>query len=78
MGVAPVPGAAWPGELHPMEEHMYHTPRVERFGTLRELTRGGKSDPGWDLAAGLGNDNIQPGCTAEAAPGSAASCVSRS
>jgi hypothetical protein len=62
-----------------MEEQMYHTPRVERFGTLRDLTQfGGKSDPGWDLSAGLGNDGVAEGCTKEAAPGSAAGCISRS
>lgn len=54
---------------------MYETPRVERFGTLRELTQG-KSDPGFDLSAGLGDDNVEPGCEAHAAPGSAAACVS--
>lgn len=54
---------------------MYETPRVERFGTLRELTQG-KSDPGFDLSAGLGDDSVEPGCQANAAPGSAAACVS--
>lgn len=54
---------------------MYETPKVERFGTLRELTQG-KSDPGFDLAAGLGQDNVEPGCTAHAATGSAAACIS--
>lgn len=53
---------------------MYHKPQLERFGTLRELTQG-KSDPGFDLSAGLGDDTIDPGCTANAAPGSAAACV---
>ena len=54
---------------------MYETPKVERFGTLRELTQG-KSDPGFDLSAGLGQDNVDPGCTAQAHPGSAAACIS--
>jgi hypothetical protein len=55
---------------------MYSTPSIERFGTLRELTQAGKSDPGWDLAVGIGEDGDQPnGCTANAAPGSHAACV---
>lgn len=55
---------------------MYHSPRVERFGTLRDLTQG-KSDPGFDLSVGIGQDANQPvGCTKEAAPGSAAACIS--
>jgi hypothetical protein len=50
---------------------MYSTPTIERFGTLRELTQAGKSDPGWDLSVGVGEDADQPnGCTANAAPGS--------
>ena len=54
---------------------MYSAPRVERFGTLRNLTQG-KSDPGWDLSVGIGEDADQPtGCTANAAPGSAAACI---
>lgn len=54
---------------------MYQKPTLERFGTMRELTQG-KSDPGFDLSAGLGDDNVEPGCEAHAAPGSAAACVS--
>jgi hypothetical protein len=55
---------------------MYSTPTIERFGTLRELTQAGKSDPGWDLSVGTGEDADQPsGCTASAAPGSHAACV---
>jgi len=54
---------------------MYEAPKVERFGTLRELTQG-KADPGFDLSAGLGSDNVEPGCEAHAAPGSSAACVS--
>lgn len=54
---------------------MYQSPKVERFGTLRELTQG-KSDPGFDLSVGIGQDANQPvGCTANAAPGSAAACI---
>ncbi|HEY9516903.1 MAG TPA: lasso RiPP family leader peptide-containing protein [Gemmatimonadaceae bacterium] len=55
---------------------MYSTPRVQRFGTLRELTQAGKSDPGWDISVGVGEDSDQPsGCTAAANPGSAAGCI---
>jgi hypothetical protein len=55
---------------------MYSTPSIERFGTLRQLTQAGKSDPGWDLSVGVGEDADQPnGCTDNAAPGSAAACV---
>jgi hypothetical protein len=55
---------------------MYSTPIIERFGTLRELTQAGKSDPGFDLSVGVGEDSDQPtGCTANAAPGSHAACI---
>ncbi len=55
---------------------MYSTPSIERVGTLRELSQAGKSDPGWDISVGVGEDADQPtGCTAAAAPGSAAACI---
>ncbi|HEX5438677.1 MAG TPA: lasso RiPP family leader peptide-containing protein [Gemmatimonadaceae bacterium] len=54
---------------------MYQTPRIERFGTLRELTQG-KDAFGIDQSIGIGEDSDQPnGCTAEAEPGSAAACI---
>lgn len=74
------PVAEW-GNVAPLYFHeedlpMYSTPTVERFGTLRELTQAGKSDPGWDISVGIGEDADQPsGCTANASPNSAAGCV---
>jgi hypothetical protein len=32
-----------------MEDKMYKTPKLERYGTFRELTKGGGGDPDLDL-----------------------------
>ena len=39
---------------------MYESPRLERFGTFRELTQAGRSS-GWDLYGVLLDDDV--GCT---------------
>jgi len=45
------------------EEHMYTRPTVTRFGTLRELTRGGSST-NYDFCDAANNtcDPTQPNC----------------
>jgi len=57
---------------------MYQTPRVERFGTFRELTLQGGDDGkkvlGFDLAFAQGDDPDTAECNGEADPGSAAGC----
>jgi hypothetical protein len=32
-----------------MEDKMYKTPKLERYGTFRELTKGGGGDPDLDF-----------------------------
>jgi hypothetical protein len=57
---------------------MYQSPRVERFGTFRELTLQGGDDGkrvmGFDLAFASGDDPDTDQCNGNAEPGSAAGC----
>lgn len=55
-------------EMHFMkksERNSYETPRLEVFGSFRELTRVGQSNPGNDLlpgsSGGLDGGSVYPG-----------------
>ena len=55
---------------------MYESPKLERFGTFRDITRQGatgKTVIGDDLVPGVGMD-----CNPNAAPGDPSSCLARS
>ena len=70
-GAVVLPGE-WSGDTRHGRRRVYQKPKVERFGTFRELTQqNGKKDVGFDLANSLGTS-----CNLQAAPGSHAACTS--
>jgi hypothetical protein len=54
---------------------MYHTPVLERYGTLRELTSDAKRPELDDLATVFGQGE-NDGCNLDAEGGSSAACTS--